>query len=218
MLRNLESYDWFTLSLILLLIGIILLKKYNVVKFLQFIKVGYSDIYWINKRKKGRYFSTFEVIIFLLPHLIISQILYLSIDNFNFKLLYEIYPLFNVLILFCFLCLFSFAKYYFEKLINICLGHIPALNFYLFYKQMVWAYAVLLGLPFLIISVYLPYKNFNIIPLSLYIMAGFYTFKIIGLAYKNRKKFTSHWYYIILYLCTLEIAPYFFLYKIFAVE
>lgn len=218
MLRNYESYDWFTLSLVLLLLGVILLKQYNVVKFFQFIKLGYSDVYWTSKLKENRFVSTFEIILFTLPHLIIAQIIYLFADYLNMDVLFNFYPLFEVLILFFILSLFSIIKYYFEKLVNKSLNNSYFLNFYIFYKQIIWTYAVFLGLPFLILSVYLPYKSSDIFFVSLLVIVLFYSFKLISLCYKSRSALTSHWYYFILYLCTLEIAPYFFLYKIFAVE
>lgn len=218
MLRNFESYDWFTMSLILLFIGIIILKQYNIVKYSQFIKIGFSDIYWTNKKKEGRLVNTFEVIIFTLPHFIIAQIIYLYLEKFNYEVLFNFYPLFNVLIIFSILCLFSTTKYYLEKLINRCLANSSYLNFYLFYKQVIWTYAVFLGLPFLVLSVYLPYEKFDILSLSLLIMVLFYAIKLISFIYKNRGILNMYWYYFILYLCTLEIAPYFFLYKVFAIE
>ena len=218
MLRNYESYDWFTLSLVLLFFGVILLKQYNVVKYFQFIKIGYSDEFWNSKLKESRLVSTFEIILFTLPHMIIAQIIYLFSDQLNMDVLLNFYPFFEVLILFFILSLFSFIKYHLERLINKSLNNSQFLNFYIHYKQVVWTYAVFLGLPFLILSIYLPYKKTEILILSLLIMGHFYMIKLIILGYKNRTELTTHWYYFILYLCTLEIAPYFFLYKIFAVE
>ncbi len=218
MLRNFDSYDWFTLSLILLCFGFLLLRQYNVVKYLQFIKIGYSDAFWTNKLKESRFVTTFEVILFTLPHLAIAQIIYLfSYDSSAFQSI-ELYPFLEVLILFLVLCLFSVIKYYVEKFINNALNKSSFLDFYIYYKQIIWTYAIFWGLPFLILSIYLPLKNINFLSISLLIMALFYIFKLTTFIYKNRSIMMSNWYYFILYLCTLEIAPYFFIYKIIVVE
>ncbi|WP_304138277.1 DUF4271 domain-containing protein [Mesonia mobilis] len=40
-------------------------------------------------------------------------------------------------------------------------------------------------------------------------------FSLLLIYRKNQSLITGNWFYFILYLCTLEIAPYFILYKVF---
>ena len=218
MLRNYETYDWFTLSLLLIFGGLVILKQINVVKYFQFIKLGFSDTYWIKKNKEPHFISTFEILLFVLSNLVVAQFLYLIKYNFDFTWSLDLHPLIEILIIFSVVSVFTTTKYYVEKIINKFLNDSSFLNFYIFYKQMIWSYGLFLGLPFLILSVYLPYNTINFLTLSLLIIGGFYIFNQFIFAYKNRNVLLQNWFYFILYLCTLEIAPYFFLYKIFAVK
>ena len=218
MLRNFETYDWFTLSLVLLCGSLILLKQVNAVKYFEFARLGLSDKYWINKNKEPNFVSTFEFFLFTLSNLVVAQFLYVLKDKIDFSLPLSLHPLLEILIIFVVISAFSFLKYHIEKLINKSIGDSSFLNFYIFYKQMIWTYAVFLGLPFLILSVYLPFKNIDVFMVSLFVIGGFYAIQQVIFAYKNRSFLIRNWFYFILYLCTLEIAPYFFLYKIFAVE
>ncbi|NBC58869.1 MAG: DUF4271 domain-containing protein [Bacteroidetes bacterium] len=218
MLRNVISYDWFTISMVLLLAGLVLTKQLYRVRYIQFLKLGFSETYFTIKLKEARFITNFEILIFTLSHLVLAQIIYLFTLKVSSYGYFEDNTLLNVSIIFLILCIFSVLKYYLEKTINFVCCKSSFLDYYLFYKQIIWSYAIFLGLPFLIIEVYLPVSSINFLHLSLIVMGLFFTLNLFVFAYKNLKLLISHWFYFILYLCTLEIAPYFFLYKIFAVD
>lgn len=218
MFRNVVSYDWFTVSMVILFIGFALAKQLFRAKYIQFLKLGFSDAYFTVKLKESRFITNFEVLILILSHIVLAQIIYfifLKSESYNY---FNFNPFLSISIIFLSLCLFSVVKFCLEKIINFVCCKTLFLNFYLFYKQIIWSYAIFLGLPFLIFEVYSPFSSVNFLYVSLTVMGVLFTFNLLIFAYKNLSLLISQWFYFILYLCTLEIAPYFFLYKIFAVD
>lgn len=187
----------------------------NVVKYKLFFKFLYSNDYLKLKDKESRFFTPFDNLVIVIGHLIAAQfIYYLSSDHLEYI---NIYPLFQVFVIFFVLLLLSFLKFQLEKFVNKCMTSSNFLSYYLFYKQIIWSYSIFLGLPFLIFVIYNPAGSPVIIEISFLVMAIFYSIKTLLFIYKNRRLLFRNWYYFILYLCTLEIAPYFFLYKILGV-
>lgn len=217
-LREITSYDWLTVSIILILVCIIILKNVNIIKFTLFAKLAYSDTYFKHKDKENRFFSSFEIVAILIAHIIVALFLYFIVKDFEFVSDLYFSPFMKLAIIFFTVSFFSFLKYQLEKLVNLCLTDNKMLSYYQVYKQIIWSYAIYLSLPFLIISAYSPLKKEVFLYAGLAIVGTYYVLKILLLIYKNRNLFIGNWYYFILYLCTLEIAPYFFLYKILGVQ
>jgi hypothetical protein len=217
-LRDFISYDWFTISLGLIFISVVLLKYINTAKFNLLVKFTYSNDYFKLKDKESRYFTTFDNLIIVLAHLTAAQFVYFLIKDLEYIEIINIYPFFEVVAIFFVLLLLSFVKHQLEKFVNKCMTNSNFLSYYQFYKQIIWSYAILLGLPFLIFVIYNPAGSLSVVYFSFVIMLIFYGFKTLILIYKNRSLLIRNWYYFILYLCALEIAPYFFLYKILGVS
>ncbi len=217
-LREFSSYDWFTISLVLVVIGFVLLKYINTSKYKLLKKLAYSNDYLSLKNKESRFFTAFEHLVIILAHLIAAQFVYFILKDIGYVSNFNIYPFFQVLIIFSIILLLSFLKFQLEKLVNKCMTDSYILTYYQFYKQIIWSYSIFLGIPFLIFIIYNPSGSLTILHISFGFMAGFYLLKMLFLVYKNRSLLIRNWYYFILYLCALEIAPYFFLYKILGVS
>jgi len=217
MYRDFISSDWFTISIVLVLMGFVFMKQFYENKFAQFVKLGFSDIYWTDKQKSRDFITGFEIIVFLLSHLVAAQLAYLILQNEGLLNSIDVYPFAIVSVLFIIFFLFSSLKYYFEKLVFTILNNSNFLHYYLFYKQVLWSYSLFLSIPFLILEVYSPYEEINFLSISLVVMGLYYVINLLVLGVKYRSIFIGNWFYFILYICTLEIAPYFFIYKILAV-
>jgi hypothetical protein len=126
-------------------------------------------------------------------------------------------PLINLACIFMAISVFLFLKYHLEKLINYCYSNHNFLNIYLFYKQAIWSYAVFLALPLLTFFVYYPHSEANFLAIIITISGVYYLLNMVYFLYKNRSFAIRNWYYFILYLCALEIAPYYFLYNLFVI-
>lgn len=217
MLRDLSTNDWFTLSLILVGLGFILLRQINLIKYHKFLQLLYSKVYFKVKLKESHLFTGFELVAFLVANLIFAQACYAYIIKNVEENLITFSPFINIALIFALLCVFSFLKIYLEKLVNFCFADHQLLKVYVFYKQMIWSYATYLSLPILIFYMYFPESTYYILLMSFAVMAIFYSLNIIYFIYKNRKQVFGNWYYFILYLCALEIAPYYFMYKMLVI-
>jgi len=218
MLRDFVSFDWFTLSMLLLLVGLVIIKQLYSSKYFQYSKIGFSDTYFTNKLKETRFITNFEVTIFTLSHVVFAQLAFLIVKKEQIDVGLEFNSLVSLMVIFLISVMFSVIKYYFEKAVNFSFCKSSFLNYYLFHKQIIWSYAIFLGLPFLILEVYSPFKSINFLIIGVVLMGLFFIFNLLIFSYKNLSLLIRYWFYFILYLCTLEIAPYFFLYKIFAVD
>lgn len=218
MYRNLISFDWFTVSILLLLVGLMLAKQLYRTRYIQFLKLAFSETYFTAKLKESRFITDFEVLIFALSHIVLAQIIYfLILKNSSYDSL-DYNAFLSISVIFFMLLLFSAVKYGLEKLINFACCKASFLNYYLFYKQVIMSYAIFLGLPFLVFEVYNPISSVNFIYIGLTVMGLFFILNLLIFAYKNLSLLIGNWFYFILYLCALEIAPYFFLYKILAID
>jgi hypothetical protein len=217
MLRDFHSYDWFTISLLLVGIGFIFLKQFNPGRYLKFFQLLYSKSYFKVKVKETRFISTFEHIAFVIANIIAAQWFYLYLIEKDYSGLIFSLPAFNITALFLLISVFYFLKYHLEKLVNYCFANHKLISFYLFYKQTIWSYAIFLSLPLLIIYVYMPGKHISLVYVTIFISTLYYLVNTLYFVYKNRSIALGNWYYIILYLCALEIAPYYILYNLIAI-
>jgi hypothetical protein len=110
------------------------------------------------------------------------------------------------------LFVFILAKYFIEKIVAITFEIEPIIDEINFAKLNYRAYFGLLILPFVFVSFYNDWVNeyiiFGSIAIILILNVLIYFFSIR----KYQNLFFSKFFYFILYLCTLEIAPYYFLY------
>jgi len=74
-----------------------------------------------------------------------------------------------------------------------------------------------MALPLLVIIIYFSGMSEVLVYLMLSISGLYFVVNVLYFIYKNRTFALRNWYYFILYLCTLEIAPYYFLYNLIVV-
>ena len=90
-------------------------------------------------------------------------------------------------------------------------------DIYLFQKLSYRNYIAILVFPFTLLLIY----TFTISDLWVYGIVSFILFAnltgIFNIFRQYQKLISANWFYFILYLCALEIAPYFILYKLITV-
>jgi len=214
--RYLFTSDWFSLAILVIFSALVALKLSDNGKFYRFVNFEYIDYYWLLNNRERHFLSYFEIVVFLLSHLIFAQFLVVfvgerlnSFFEFEFSEVQLIFTLFGIT------TLLSFAKFYFERVLNFTINQHPIIVFFIFYKQFVWTYALFLALPFLILNQYLAfdYEVFKYVAFIFFVLFSLY--HLLRFGYKNRTYILRNWYYFILYICTLEILPYFLIYKLF---
>jgi hypothetical protein len=210
--RIFESNDWATLLFVVCLGIVTVNKSISWVRFSEFIRLAYSSKYNKIYRDSGNLLDGFTVSMFVLQLISFSFFILLVIQQFatletNTLILYiQIFTLLSVFVL---------SKYLIEKIIATAFKIEEFNEHFNLLKVNYRTYLSLLLLPISIILFYNPIQSnlfFGILIIIL-IVTNMITYVVALKLHQNfliRKIF-----YFILYLCTLEIAPYYFIYNWF---
>lgn len=209
--RNIITFD----SLTLLFTGTALifafLNKAFPKAFSLFIKIPVSNAYFRLELKSKSGLNNFKALLNLGTGLIITLGIYIVFmgpgQGNNFSWLY-------LLPLFIGTMVFLTLKYWLERLIGIIFNIGSFTKKYLFFKVGIRNFSAIITFPLLLVVVYL--LNFNpiFIKAIILIYGGIQVFGLMSFYIKYRKTITQYWLYFILYICSLEIAPYFILFKL----
>lgn len=164
-------------------------------------------------QKSLQVLNLFSFYLYLLNAVVLSLGIYLLWNVFNLKAEQSGYTLF--LQIFVVYNVFVGGKYLIEKILANLFAIEKIFDNYLFYKLSFKNLIALLFLPIVILFFYgmQPSALIAIIATGLFLLLNF--FALISYYKKNQNLVLGYWFYFILYLCTLEIAPYFILYKVF---
>lgn len=210
--RIVESKDWATLLFVLCLGIVTVNKSISWVRFSEFIRLAVSSKYNKIYRDSGNLLDGFTVSMFVLQLISFSFFILLVIQQFEAQ---EKDPLILYIQVFTLLSVFVLSKYLIEKIIATAFKIEDFTEHFNLLKVNYRTYLSLLLLPINIILFYNPIESslFFWVLISLLFAINVITYVIALKLYQNlliRKIF-----YFILYLCTLEIAPYYFIYNWF---
>ncbi len=210
--RIVESKDWATLLFVLCLGIVTVNKSISWVRFSEFIRLAVSSKYNKIYRDSGNLLDGFTVSMFVLQLISFSFFILLVIQQFEAQ---KKDPLILYIQVFTLLSVFVLSKYLIEKIIATAFKIEEFTEHFNLLKVNYRTYLSLLLLPINIILFYNPIESslFFWVLISLLFAINVITYVIALKLYQNlliRKIF-----YFILYLCTLEIAPYYFIYNWF---
>jgi hypothetical protein len=207
--RVIENKDWATLVFLLSLVLIAIAKSAFESRFNDFFRLIVSDKYTKIYRESSHLMSGFNLLLFVVNLISLSFFIqliffYLGLGaKTDWVLFVRIFTLLTVFIL---------SKFLFEKIIATIFGIEEIVEQFNLQKVTFRTYLGLLLLP---VSIILFYTNFIaysailviiVILLTINLLTYFISLKI----YQNI--ILSKLFYFILYLCALEIAPYYFIY------
>ncbi|HLN95795.1 MAG TPA: DUF4271 domain-containing protein [Flavobacterium sp.] len=207
--RAAMSADWAT---VVFVVGLALLTVTRVAfenRFLEFSRLAISDKYIKIYRDSGQLVGWFTIALFLVQVISFAFLIQLAMDHFGYADRHD-WMLF--IRLSTFVSVFILAKFLIEKIIATSFHIEEFVEQFNLYKI---SYRTYLGMILLPIDAVLFYHealpSFMIYALFVIIIA------INGITYLSSLKtyqnlIVSHLFYFILYLCALEIAPYYFLY------
>ena len=209
-LRIIENKDWATIVFVVTLALIVLAKTAFESRFNDFIKLIISDKYTKIYRESSHLMSGFNVILFVVNIVSLSFFIHLILtvfynygDKTDWILFVRIFTLLSVFIL---------SKFLVEKIIAATFGIEEIIEQFNLQKVNFRTYIGLLLLP---ISATLFYSNYITKSLILVIIFALLIINLLTylLSLKNYQNLIfSQLFYFILYLCALEIAPYYFIY------
>jgi len=212
--RSVTSNDWITLVFVACLILITIAKVAYESRFIDFAELLINEKYLLKAGKDIQFENPFNLILFTAQFLSISLFIYLAFEQFEISsdvtsfLLYLRIALAYVV--------FVSLKFFIERMLGVLFNGEQQLNAYQLSKLSYRSYFALILLPVNALFVYAVHPNILAIQI---VVAIFIIFNIISLfnTYRRYEKLIyNNLFYFILYLCALEIAPYFILYKVFS--
>ncbi len=210
--RIIENKDWATL-LFVLCVGIVVVNKtISSVRFSEFTRLAYSDKYTKIYKDTSNLMNGFTVSMFVLQLLSFSFFTLLVLNQFNIAKKNDSIIYIQI---FTFLAVFILSKYLIEKIIATAFKIEEFNEQFNLLKVNYRIYFGFVLLPINIILYYNPIHSNILFWTLLYAL-----FAINGLTYLLSLKLYQNLlmrkiFYFILYLCTLEIAPYYFIYNWF---
>ena len=208
-LRLIENKDWATLVFIFSIVLIAIAKSAFDSRFNDFIRLIVSNKYTKIYKESSHLMGGFNVLLVIVN--LISFSFFIQLISFHLGLGAKTDWILFVRI-FTLLTVFIFSKFLIEKIIATIFGIEEVIEQFNLQKVTFRTYIGLLLLPITIILFYSNYiTNFIIyaiiiILLTINVLTYFVSLKI----YQNF--IFSKFFYFILYLCALEIAPYYFIY------
>ena len=210
--RITESKDWATLLFVLCLGIVTINKSISWVRFSEFIRLAYSSKYNKIYRDSSNLLDGFTVSMFVLQLISFSFFILLVIQQFAAS---ETNTLILYIQIFTLLSVFVLSKFLIEKIIATAFKIEEFTEQFNLLNVNYRTYLSLLLLPINIILFYNPIHSngFFWVLIGILFTINMITYIVALKLYQNlliRKIF-----YFILYLCTLEIAPYYFIYNWF---
>ena len=202
MIRDIISNDSLTIILLVSLLYVIILKRINPTIFDQNLSFKKKEL--INKISNSLLgIKTLEI---LYNFLFISNlsILITFFKNRNFEL-FVYYELLG------FVSIFFVVKIMLDFVIGRLFSVSELMKNYIWQKLVYHNSLGILLLLFNFLIAYSIFDGYYMILISIYISLVFLLFSYCSIYFSMKKVIIKNWFYFILYLCTLEIIPYYYL-------
>ena len=207
--RIIENKDWAALIFLLSLVVIVIAKSAFESRFNDFFRLLVSDKYTKIYRESSHLLSGFNVLLFIVNLISFSFFIQLALSHFGFG---EKTDWIFFVRIFTLLTVFIISKFLIEKIIATTFGIEEIIEQFNLQKVTFRTYIGLLLLP---VSVILFYNNYSSNSLIFTIITILLAINILTylISLKNYQNLIfGKLFYFILYLCALEIAPYYFIY------
>ena len=210
--RDIGSKDWATVLFVISFALIAVTRSVFESRFVDFSKLAYSDKYIKIYRDGGNLLNWFTIALFVVQIISFAFFIQLSLSFFE---IIEKTDWISYIQIITLLGIFILSKYLIEKIIA------TSFNIEEFSEQFNLqkvSYRTYLGLSILPLNVILFYNKTPIdfliyLTIAVILIINIYTYLVSLKIYQNL--ITGKLFYFILYLCALEIAPYYFMYYLF---
>ena len=207
--RILVNRDWATVLFVLAIAIIALNKSVFSVRFNEFIKLGYSDKYNKVYKDTNNLLSWFTISMFIIQLISFSFFILLLLSFFNYTKTDNYITYIQIV---TFLFVFVLSKFLIEKIVGTAIDSENVVDQFNLIKTNYRAFLGLILLPINIVLYYneVPVKTVFYVILGIFLLYNVFTYYFLVKTYQ--KLILGKLFYFILYLCTLEIAPYYFMY------
>lgn len=211
-LREIENKDWAIILFVLAFATIAITKLAFENRFTDFAKLIYSDKYTNTYKDGSNLKSGFTIALFFVQIISLAFFIQISLSIFGYasKTDWVLYIQIFTLLIF-----FILSKFLIEKIIATAFSIEEFVEQYNLQKVVFRTYIGLILLPLNIILFYHDAISRNILTIIICILliTNLLTHLVSIKNYQNI--IFSKLFYFILYLCALEIAPYYFMYYLF---
>lgn len=211
-LRSIQDHSWVVGITLLLLIAIASLKWIRSTYFNAFLKSFLNKNFFTKKFREKIRIEIPEVILFSSSLMGISLFIFILINGLEFLII----EFLQILFLLVFIIL---SKYIIEKIIGDLFKISAIINKYIFYKQAVisW-FGVFCLFPLALVIYFQSLESYLFMWSVVGLLALVYMIKISSFLVSYQNYISPHWLYLILYICTFEIAPYLILFNIIKIN
>lgn len=208
-LRVIENKDWATILFVLSFVVIATTKSAFENRFSDFAKLIYSDKYISIYKDSSNLKSAFTISLFFVQIISLAFFIHLSLSFFGYSSKTDWILYIRII---TFLIFFILSKYLIEKIIATAFNIEEFTEQFNLQKVTFRTYIGLLLLPINIILFYYDNISRNILIFFLCIVLIVNTLTYLVSIKNYQNVIFSKLFYFILYLCALEIAPYYFMY------
>lgn len=207
--RVLVNKDWATVLFVLAIALIAINKNIFSVRFNEFIKLGYSDKYNKVYKDTNNLLNWFTISMFFIQLISFSFFILLLLSFFNYTKTDNYITYIQII---TFLFVFVLSKFLIEKIVGTAIDSESVVDQFNLIKTNYRAFLGFILLPVNIVLYYnqTPIKEVFYVILTVFLMYNVFTYYFLVKTYQ--KVIIGKLFYFILYLCTLEIAPYYFMY------
>lgn len=207
--RIIEDKDWATLIFVFSLALIVLAKSAFESRFNDYIRLIISDKYTKIYRESSHLMSGFNVLLLVVNLISFSFFIQLILAHFEYGVKTDWILFIRI---FTLLTVFVLSKFLIEKIIATTFGIEEIIEQFNLQKVTFRTYIGLLLLPVSIVLFYGDYAKNSLILviIATLLIINILTYLLSLKIYQNL--ILGKFFYFILYLCALEIAPYYFIY------
>ena len=203
--RSVPSLDWITLVIFLSLLFLAISKRFFYSRFLNFMILPFNNKYIFMYIKKDRLFNSFQVFFTLFQLFNFALFIYqgsvvLTDANINHSLL-------TYLVILGILLLFSLAKIMVQMGSGYVFNNSGVISELIFKKLSYLNYSGLVMLLANSILVYITQDSKLVVYTAIFLILLINVMGWITLVKNHQKLIANYFFYFILYLCALEIAP-----------
>ncbi|MFM2213862.1 MAG: hypothetical protein RL427_1125 [Bacteroidota bacterium] len=207
--RVLESRDWATFLFVLSFVLIAITRTVFETRFTDFLRILVSDKYIKVYKDPSHLMSGFTILLFIVQLISYAFFIQLVLSYFHYASKTDWVIFIRI---FTFLFVFILSKFLVEKIVAATFS-IEEFTEQLNLQKV--SYRTFIALMLLPINIYLFYNNSSsnallFCAIAVILIINLFTYLISLKIYQNL--LISKLFYFILYLCALEIAPYYFIY------
>ena len=211
--RIVENKDWITILFVIAILLIAITKAVFENRFRDFMNLLVNDKYLKIYKDSSNLMSWFTVLLFFVQLISLSFFLQLVLSYFGYTTKTNWITFIQII---TFLSFFTLSKFLVEKIVATSFNIESFVEQFNLFKVSYRTYIGLLLLPVNIVMYYANIMNSYVIISTIVILLTINTVTYMVSLKNYQKLLLSKLFYFILYLCALEIAPYYFMYYVIA--